>query len=201
MLFLTTCQGPANKAVGIRLVTRGVIEIQFLECAGPVASLRLTKVLGEFAGDHDDRMLWQIIAKTPQELTIARPGTTPPGFSEVDPFEAGLRSAEDYSVTIRGGGGFPYFIGFRLGDLSKDRIMNGWGESLTELEFLAQESEVCGLPVRRSNRDKAVIPPVLAFMLIPLAGLACLGLVAGGLALLGRRAARSRSEKGKKPPA
>ena len=193
-LFLTTCQGPADKAVGIRLVSRGVIEIQFLECAGPVVSLQLTKVLGQFAGDDDDRMLWQISAKTPQALTIARPGTTPPGFSEVDPFKAGLRSAEDYSVTIRGRDGFPYFNGFRLRDLSKDRIMNGWGESLTELEFLAQAGEVCGYAVQRSNGNEGIISPVLAFALIPLAGLLCLGLVAGGMAFLSRRAGRSRSD-------
>ena len=127
-------------------------------------------------------------------MTSVRPGATPSGFGEVVPFRSGLSSKDTYVVRIRSDD-FPYFNGFQLRELRTDRIVNGWGESLTEAEFLAQAAGVCGLQERNERKGRGVMVPIVALMLIPLVGLVCLGLVAGSMTFLGRRATRSRSDR------
>jgi hypothetical protein len=193
--LLTTCSGPANKAVGIRLVTRGVIEIQFLRCAGPVVSVELARVVGASSDEENDLVLWRVTANTPQVMTFVRPGTTPRGFTEVVPLRYELRPRDTYAVRIRSDD-FSYFSGFRLKDLHTDRILNGWGELLVQQEFLAQAGEVCGFSSREANEsDVTLISLARSFVLIPIALLICLGLLVGGSALLSlRRADRQAND-------
>jgi hypothetical protein len=136
-----------GRQFGVSITPTGDILVLYNPCVRgqELRGARLVDVEGRLFGDSNDRILWEIMAKSPIDSGMFHVGEVPTGFIEEVPLETNNLYQADLGFIVLYANSAEDFDGrqFRLSELREGLYLDAKDRYLTEEEFL--ELDTCRL--------------------------------------------------------